>query len=326
MAIIFESGLETEIDAFTTEWDGKGVGGSNTATVSAVAGQFNSGSKGGKLLFAGDNDNCYVYTAVTEKTDLYARVYFKISSLVYDAEYQLPIYLIWFRDGSTNVVEVTLRSDVGASTFHIRAIVRDPGGYQAVYTGEPDSISNNTWYRLEVHFVAGTGADGGIEVKLDGISLVSDFSRDCSAYAIDSLRVGTFYGTEIASGEVYFDDVEVNDADWPHAAGAVNITPPLLTTNIAIHNPVVTAANKAEEWDIGPYIYTEGGTSVAINPPTLQTTIQIHDPVVYAVDVPTAIEPNLMTTQITMFNPTVSNRKTSIFNRAARLLHVIMRG
>jgi len=164
-------------------------------------------------------------------------------------------------------------------------------------------VTSESWQRVSATFTTGAGVRGM------SWSIKQDTSNVNGIFYIDGIMLET--GTPASA--------------WVDSTVSVDITPSVLTTALQMYSPTVINS-EIGLWDIGAYIYTGAETGVTINPPLLQTTIQIHDPVVYAVDVPTAIEPNLMTTQITMFNPTVSNRKTSIFNRAARLLHVIMRG
>ena len=322
MATIFESGLETETDAFTTEWDSKTVSVGNSLTVASGAGEYNSGVKGGKVLVDGDGLNCYVKKSFTEGSEFYCRAYFKLpSGLAYDSEYKVPIEFS-VQDGTTGVAYAWVRGD-GSATFQLQFKLRHAGGLATIYQGGVDSLSLNVWHYVEMHWVKGTGANGGLECKLDGALLDSELTYDCTAYDVDNIVFGvTGDGDDISGSQsIYFDDVEVNDSAWPGAVSSgVEIAPGTLTTALQMFNPIVK--NNSGLWDMGPYIYTEAETGVAINPPLLQTQLQIHDPVVYAVDVPTAVAPPLLQTNIQMFNPTVNAGKFR--NRICSMLHLIM--
>ena len=328
MATIFSSGLETEVDAFTTEWTTKVVSAGNALTVSSEAGEFNSGSKGAKIVADGTGANCYATKTFTEGGEFYFRVYFKLpSGLEYDPSYKVPISFL-LMDGTSALAYAWVRSDVSNTTFHMRFAVRDAGTPTTVYTGSADSIATNTWNYIEMHWVVGTGANGGLAAKINGVEVVSDFNYDCAGYAVDTVRCGISDGKGAnltGSQTIYFDDVEVNDSGWLGPVGggvSVDITPSVLTTDLVMLNPVVGNPSQAESWDMGPYIYTEAGTGVAITPPLLQTQLQMHDPAVYAVDVPTAVAPPLLQTNIQMLNPTVNVGKFR--NRICSMLHLIM--
>ena len=327
MATIFNSDLETETSAFTTEWDSKAEEGSNTLAVTTTEAEVYSGSNGAICTFDATNNGVYAIKTVADQDEVYLRFMVKVNSSFEADGTTKIISFVELKDATTFVARVGLRGQADTTTF--RWYVSFENGAGSTEIKPAGDITLNTWYLVELHWYAGTGANGGCEIKVDGSSLGSEFTGAQSALRVDTIRAGaTAIGNMVPTeaSEVYWDDFASDDTAWVGAvASGVDITPPLLTTELAIFNPVVTNANEAEAWDMGPFVYTVTGTTTAVNPPSLQTSLQIHNPVVYAVDYPTAIAPNLMTTSLTMFNPTVTTQ-IPIFNRIAKIFHLIMRG
>ena len=216
MSIFFTSGIETEVDAFTTDFDGKTVNGGNTLLTSTTPADINSGSKGAKVELDGSSTNAYAYTAITENTEHWFRGYVRFDSdFAFTVAYD-PISVFEALDGGTAGWYLYIRADSALNTFHWRMYVRVAGTPTVIFTGTTDSVVLNQWYLIEVHWKAGTGADGGAELKIDGSSLVDDFTRDCSLYAIDTFRFGhpgTTTIVSLATG-MAFDDMAFDDADW----------------------------------------------------------------------------------------------------------------
>jgi len=322
MATIFNSDLETETSAFETEWDSKTEEGSNTLAISTTAAHVHTGTNGAICTFDGTNNGVYAVKTVSDQSEVYTRQYIKFNSaFTVETDYQIlvPIEL---KDGAQYLARVGAKVQADSQTFKWYTQYWNGSGNTApAITAE--NIVLNTWYLVELHWLAGSGADGGIEVKIDGVSISSDFSGAQSAARCDTIRVGaTAIGNAVptADSELYFDDFASDDTSWVGSTSAgVDITPAVLTSSITAYNPTVVAGI---QWDMGPFVYVGEETGVSVVPQLLQTTIQIHDPVVYAVDVPTAVAPPLLQTSIKMFNPTVNVGKFR--NRIASMLHLIM--
>jgi len=321
MATIFNSDLETETSAFTTEWDSKTEEGSNTLAISTTAAHVHTGTNGAICTFDAANNGVYAIKAVADQDEVYSRQYVKFNS-AFEADANFKFCAILeLKDGSSSELRLGVRSQ-GSTTAMRWYFYYANGAGNTTVAPEVDVVFNQ-WYLVEAHWKAGTGADGGAEVKIDGVSISSDFTGAQSASRIDGIRVGaTGVGSMVptADSELYFDDFASDDTAWVGSTSTgVDITPAVLTSSITAYNPTVVAGIS---WDMGPFVYTGEETGVAIVPQLLQTQLQIHDPVVYAVDVPTAITPNLMETTIQMLNPTVN--VGTFRNRICSMLHLIM--
>jgi len=324
MATIFNSDLETETSAFTTEWDSKTEEGSNTLAISTTAAHVHGGTNGAIVTFDGTNNGCYAVKTIADNGDVYVRLYVKMAAAFEVTPNYNTVTFLELKDGTQNLASCNFYVQTESQTF--RYYVTYWNGSTNTATCNVEGVPLGEWILFELHWTAGTGANGGCEVKVNGSSIGSSFAGAQSASLCDTIRVGaTAIGSGIptAGSELYFDDFASDDADWVGASEvAVDITPPVLTTSISIYDPVVTG--NLMSWDMGAYIYAEAGSGVAIAPPLLQTQIQIFDPVVYAVDVPTAITPNLMTTQLTMLSPHVSVTTGQSGSKICRFLHLVM--
>lgn len=314
MATIFESGLETETDAYTTEWTGKSVSAGNSLTVSATAAHVNSGSKGGFADCIQGAVNALAYKTFADQTELYLRAYFKIPvGTELNGNYD-TIAVLYLRDDTAaqNLFRVGIQGNNSTTVFRWSSYIWNGTGFNTWYSS--GTVTPGQWHYIEFHWKAGTGADGGGELKIDGSSVASVFTYDLTAYSSDRLSVGNNNSNAFAAagGEIYFDDILISDSDWPGpVATGVEIAPATLTTEMQMFNPTVANPNQAEVWDMGPYIYTAGGTGVAINPGLLQTSMRVFNPTVSAVDVPVAIAPGLLSTEMQMFNPIVQASRPS---------------
>lgn len=306
---VFESDLETETSAFTTEWDGKTEEGSNTLTISTTAAHVHGGTNGALQSFDGTNNGCYAYKTISDKGDVYTRIYIKLNSAFeMDGTYK-SLCFIELMDGTQYLARMMFRSLTEATTL---------GWYASYWNGTGNTFASGIgtpptgeWVLVEMHWTAGTGSDGGIEIKINSSSVYSDFNGATSALLCDTIKCGasnTASGIPTATSELYWDDFAADSLSWlgpVETATPVEITPPLLTTSLAIYNPTVENETIGL-WDMGPFIYGAESGGVDVYPPKLASLLTMHSPVVYAVDVPTAVTPNLVTSQLTMLSPTVT--------------------
>ena len=178
--------------------------------MSAHADAKNNGSYGGRVLFDGTNNDCCGYFSPSNLTECYLRGYFYIDSGITIAAYAV-LNIMVVRDGSNSVALVQLRRGAAGSGPVTQLRVT---GVTGVTTVAITPILDQ-WFYTELHFVAGTGADGELEWWVDGLSKSHDTGKNFSAYAIDFMGAGgNFYGTGVpADGDfIYFDDVVAHDA------------------------------------------------------------------------------------------------------------------
>ena len=324
MATIFNSDLETETSLFTTEWDGKTEEGSNALAISTTAAHVHGGTNGALTTFDAVNNGCYTYKTVSDNGDVYTRIYIKLNSAFEMNGTYKSLCFIELMDGAQYLARMMFRSLTEATTF---------GWYASYYNGTGNTFASgigtpptDEWILVEMHWTAGSGADGGIEIKINGSSVYSDFNGATSALLCDTIKVGasnTASGIPTAASEFYFDDFASDDTDWIGSTSeGVEITPSTLATTFEVYNPTVTAGTV---WDMGPYVYTEEGVGVDIYPPLLQTQFQVFDPIVGAVDVPTAITPPLLSTEFQVLNPTVHASRPAGWDEGSFLVSIYLK-
>lgn len=216
MASVFSSGLETETDAFTTEFTSKAVESGNAQTVTAVAGQFYAGSKGAKTSFGGTDNSVYAYKTFSDQGEFYFRGYLKMNS-AFAVEIDFAACKVFeLKDGNQSLIAVDLRAQTGSQAFKWRVVYWNGTDNTTIFDGG-DLIALNTWMLIELHWTAGTGANGGGEFKVDAASLGSDYTGAQSTSLCDTIRCGASNaGSAIPSvgSELYWDAIEIDDADW----------------------------------------------------------------------------------------------------------------
>ena len=228
-------------------------------------------------------------------------------------------------DSGTHSLKVDPTSNVRAGCLSDAVPVSSSTQYTVSWYINPDNAAIN--YRAEFF----DQDNNAVSAVLDNTYTADTWTRVSKTFTTGVDDTGFKLGVRknnVAGGDLFYIDcvmLETGGSASAWVPGGVQtvIEPPLLTTQISMFNPVVLDSNPTG-WDIGPFIYAEAGSGVAVYPPLLQTTIQIHDPVVYAVDVPTAIAPNLMTTQLTMLSPRVSVTTGQSGSKICRFLHLVM--
>ena len=258
MATIFNSDLETETSAFETEWDSKTEEGSNTLAISTTEAHVHAGTNGAIIDFDGTNNGCWAEKAVSDQDEMYCRVYVKANAaFAADGTYK-PVIFLELKDGVQFLARVAIRSTAAVDTFV---------WYAQYWTGIgtttltiPDGASLDAWHLVELHWTAGTGADGGIELKVDGTSLDSDFSGAMPDARCDTIRVGASSAggaVPTDASELYFDDFASDDTSWVGGTGA--------TVSFSATVAAVTTTGTAGDglWDMGPFIYTGGSVGAA---------------------------------------------------------------
>ena len=211
---IFASGLEDEVADFTTDFTSKTTNGTNTLTVSTAAGTFNNGAKGAKVTFDGTNYQAFATKTITDAGTVYSRVYFKLNAAFEFASTYKGVPLIAFYDGATRLGFVSVMCTGTVTQFKVYAKIEAIGGSAAdVYAGSAGEIVRDNWYYVELMFKAGTGADGGIQVWLNGTSKGSVVNRNLTTYAVDTVNFGpgaAGTGPPLNTSELYWDDAKID--------------------------------------------------------------------------------------------------------------------
>lgn len=204
---LFASGIEDEVDAFTTDFDGKTEAGENTLTVQSVI--KNNGADAAEATFDGTNKNCYTYTTIAEQSgDVYARAYFYFNADFDSAgDWQYgDIFLI--KDGATILAYARVASDAAGNIQIYGGDVWDNG------SGSKTTLTPETWYYIEIRIRIDDTVGGG-EIWIDGASKWSNYDNDSSAYAPDNIEIGKIDAGDYvptADSILYFDDVKVSSS------------------------------------------------------------------------------------------------------------------
>jgi len=223
---VFASGLEDEVDAFTTDFDGKTEAGGNTILVEQSV--VHGGSDSAECSFDGTNRDCYAYTTITEQSDIYVRAYIRRNSAFeFTGTYgYFPILVL--RDASTRSVmflHMRVGDPVTEIGFHC-AVKDNAGASTTLFTSSGTDFTADTWHYVELRYLV-DGSVGGGQFWLDGVSKGSNFTLDTSGQDVDTLRVGggsedAWSNLPIANSILYIDDVKADSS----AVGAAAVYKP----------------------------------------------------------------------------------------------------
>ncbi len=159
------------------------------------------------LRVIGDGSSSYVYGSKTvgDETELYTRCYVYIDSGMTLGSFQ-EVSILALLDGGTRLCKIMYQNDTGSpgAPESWRVI-----GQALPNTGSGTNFSLDTWHRVEIHWKAGSGADGGAQVWVDGDSIFNDFSDNLTAYSVDTVRIGADFNDNMSNGNfVYIDDIK----------------------------------------------------------------------------------------------------------------------
>lgn len=219
---IFASGLEDETNAFTTDFTGYSVSGSNTITVSTDI--ANHGSKAIKITYAGSVREAYAYKNVTDASTLYVRAYVRFASgFRLNANYK-QLALITINDDAPNINAMFYVRTAGASASisDVMWYIRENVSGTDVYLGEAGQIEADRWYRIEIKYVI-HASTGGVQAWVDGVSLGSKMDVNTSGRANDFFTIGCNAAGSDApvASSIYYDDVKADtSAVGDYSAGA----------------------------------------------------------------------------------------------------------
>jgi hypothetical protein len=188
-----ETGDTSQFSSFVTA-DG--------VTFAASSGSKAHGDYG--FIFTGDGSHSGEYGVIgfTDKTEIYVRFYvYMPADQIATAAWAniIPFYL---NDGATNLVAFALRCNASAVPYNWRIT-----GDQITAANSATNFSLDAWHYVEIHWKAGTGANGGAVVKVEGDTVFDDQDNNCSTRAADVVRFGNPSGTMVDGDYYYLDDL-----------------------------------------------------------------------------------------------------------------------
>jgi hypothetical protein len=187
-------------------WDSVTIGGTGTLI-------FDSSQKAhGSLAYKGVNEAGNVLlllwsTSLANYTESWGRMYVRGTTSV-------SHYLFELINSSSQTCAVVRLTSTG------KVAVQDADGGETVGT---TTVPTNAWYRIEFHYIAGTGTSGTIEAKLftdlestTPTETITRASVNTKASG-DWIRTGNSDGTP-GSGTWWLDDITVNTTGYPGPA------------------------------------------------------------------------------------------------------------
>jgi hypothetical protein len=187
----------------TTQWSSTVVDAGMTFDAHADA--TNNGSYGFRCLSDGAHNDAKGVKTFTEQTEMYVRGYFYIDPDVSVASGDMN-YMFNLYDGGVILATVGVRrSTAGAGPWEFWRITSDIVGLASIAT----NFSLGEWHYIEIHFKAGTGANGGWSASVDGDEIfTTDFNDNFSAYAADTVVAGIYASTPANGDYIYVDDLK----------------------------------------------------------------------------------------------------------------------
>jgi len=177
-----------------------------TGTFDAHADALAHGSYGFRAIADGTNNEFRGNKTLSDLTEIYFRVYFNI-----DPNMLLPAsggaFVCALMDGSTTLLRFGPRNSTGGAAAPNQWYCSGQGWSGTLTT---TNFTLDAWHYLDVHWLAGTGADGGATAWIDANAtpLINDVDNNLTAYAADGLRVGITDASVLAEGDyVYIDDI-----------------------------------------------------------------------------------------------------------------------
>jgi len=194
-----------------------------TCAFIAEAAAKNNGVYGFSATFDGTNENCYGLKTFTDKTGIYVRfyVYIDASFDITAAGYSV-VFLAGIYDGFTRLASVQIITNGATNPDRWRFT-----GQDITSTTSTTNFSRGGWHRVEIRWLADATV-GGMQVWVDGDSVFAELDNNTSAYAADSIRIGSdSAGTGIpeSGAYIYFDDIKAAETGpiGVYSAGGLSI-------------------------------------------------------------------------------------------------------
>jgi len=249
VGVVFASGIETEVDAFTTEFTSKVEEGSNTLTVSSTPAHINSGSKGAKITFDGTNNGVYAYKTVADQDEVYFRGYLKVNAAFnVPTDYQ-SCKVFEIKDDTQSLMELNLRVQADDQAFRWRCIYWNGSGNTTILDGVcAEDPALDTWMRASGSAVPGATSELYFDdIELDNTDWIGGLDTGPTEVEQDPVgamvlagfnpTVGTATGLWEMGAYIY--DV-LNE---------IKVNPTLGTMVLQGHNPTVSASGAGADVD-----------------------------------------------------------------------------
>jgi len=201
---LFKSHFET---GDLTEWD------SNSGNVSTDSNAKYIGNYGAKYTISAADAYLLEDNAFADQAEIYLRFYINFNSLSM-ANGEVFWIVRLQNDAGTDTARLQLYSD--GTNYYLYLKIYDDGGSSYNLPGigldgwQCNSIIDQNWHYIEIHFKAGSGTDGIAEFWVDGTSRGSKTDLDSDAKRIGKIYLGAIGVDANTSATIYIDDVVID--------------------------------------------------------------------------------------------------------------------
>lgn len=225
---IYENGMESGLSDFTSSID-------SSNTVAASTAQHWDGAQSVRMTFGGTFAQNSLRRTFTPTSDTYARVAFRLNSAFDLAETsdkvtspagtdeytrEFDLISLYNSTGSSGRLKVSLLKR-GVRFFLLGKILNakdesqvdmawtsdtDINNYLQIYKGHLGEIQRNAWNTIEIRYAGDRGAEGGVEIWLNGTSIAANINNSTKKY--DGISTRNFISDTVQLGTI----VDVNNA------------------------------------------------------------------------------------------------------------------
>lgn len=234
MATIWEADGES---AGSTPWEFDSLVEESGATLTLDAAAKRNGSYGYNIAIGAHYD-CYGVKALSDLTEFYARIAFKLVDIDGLFDYD-RLYLFWMKDGATNLMWLNLAWHSGGWGVEWR-IYGQADDYSVIDLAANNVITDTAWHWIEIYYKYGGSANGLGKGWIDGYlqGSMSNMTHQTGS-AVDTLWVGPCnYGATFGSGDYfYIDDVLFDTAEiGPYYESGVSKAKQAATRSLLLHS------------------------------------------------------------------------------------------
>jgi hypothetical protein len=167
------------------------------------------GSYGYKVGFFSNAALCYGSTTFANQSEVYIRAYMYIGPnyKVTAAGNSIRV-LSLLSTGSQELVSLYLLANGATNSINAWSTFIDTIGF----TTSTTNFTTGNYHKIELHFKAGTGANGGGQIWVDDALLASNLTLNLSSFLANTILVGpsTTGINSIQGSYLYFDDIKVD--------------------------------------------------------------------------------------------------------------------
>lgn len=197
----------------TTDWPFSTIDTSSTWTAETEAKQ--NGNYGYKIWFGYGGGSDERYYTFANQTEVYYRFYYYIPTGFTGYTVASRTYFGGLQYNATGGVIEGLFPFTNASgaIYGFRFDSSIPAIARVENTTNTSWWSTNTWHRIEFHFKKGTGADGEVQVWVDGTLAVNDTGNDLTTWNATTVSIGVLssFGPGFGNRKyIYVDDVKIS--------------------------------------------------------------------------------------------------------------------